>query len=50
MNLPKAWDAKLGAGSFFAFKKPIQEVCLQIVSILQFHGGNFSNNYDRELT
>ena len=27
MNLPKAWDAKLGAGSFFAFKKPIQEVC-----------------------
>ena len=26
MNLPKAWDAKLGAGSFFAFKKTIQEV------------------------
>ena len=27
MNLPKAWNAKLGAGSFFAIKKPIQEVC-----------------------
>ena len=26
MNLSEAWDAKLGAGSFFAFKKPIQEV------------------------
>ena len=26
MNLPKAWNAKLGAGSFFALYKPIQEV------------------------
>ena len=30
MNLPKAWDAKLGAGSFFAFYKPIQEVWVSI--------------------
>ena len=27
MDLPKAWNAKSGAGSFFAIKKPIQEVC-----------------------
>ena len=30
MNLPKAWNAKLGAGSFFAIKKPIQEVCYKL--------------------
>ena len=27
MNLPKAWNTKLGGGSFFAVQKPIQEVC-----------------------
>ena len=37
MNLPKALDAKLGAGSFFAFYKPIQEVCVRKFAKIKNH-------------
>ena len=44
LNLQKAWNAKLGAGSFFAIKKPIQEVCVQYLHF-RFAFKLCSNNF-----